>query len=78
MLPFLYPVTLIVQHGSLLTTVAVALERYITICQPFNYNPVSVLRPNFRYYEMGYYKIWFNLLWVQPRDGEAIYVRTEF
>ena len=34
MLPFLYPVTLIVQHGSLLTTVAVALERYITTCHP--------------------------------------------
>ncbi len=33
-LPYLYPVTLIVQHGSLLTTVALALERYVTTCHP--------------------------------------------
>ena len=45
--------------GSVYSVLAVALERYITICQPFNYNPVSVILPNFRYYEMGYYKIWF-------------------
>ena len=33
-LPYLYPCTLMAQHGSLFTTVAVAMERYVTSCHP--------------------------------------------
>ena len=37
LMPFVYPLALIAQTGSVYTTLAVTIERYIVICWPLRY-----------------------------------------
>ena len=38
LVPFVYPLALIAQTGSVYTTLAVTIERYIVICWPLRYD----------------------------------------